>query len=120
MSIRAWLSGYEILNVPELHIYHRFRPRSEHDKFCTSIKELLLHNSLRFACYYLPDDLLAFTYEYYARVRPDIFRKCLAELAMTDVWARRAELCRELPLDFRWFAKKFALYRYLQKRHLPA
>jgi GT2 family glycosyltransferase len=107
-SVRAWLSGYEIVNVPDLLIFHRFRPRDEFDAFLRSIDGAMRRKYLRFACYYLPEELLKETYEHYAAQAPDDFGACLVELEAGAVWARRAEL-KKLPHDFRWFARRFNL-----------
>jgi hypothetical protein len=93
--------------LPELKIYHRFRPRSEHDEFLASIHPVQLHNYLRFACYYLPDDLLAQVFRYYARLYPDTFGPVWSRLHASDVWERRVALAGALPHDFRWFAERF-------------
>lgn len=108
-SVRVWLSGYEIVNVPELLIGHRFRPKAEHDKFLSSIGPVFRRNYLRFACCYLPEDLLAQTYAYYARAAPDDFDSCIAELVDAGVWSERAALQRRRVQDFRWFARKFSI-----------
>jgi glycosyltransferase involved in cell wall biosynthesis len=108
-SLRAWLSGYEILSLPELRIHHRFRPRAEHDALLASISSVQVHNYLRFACYYLPDDLLPHTCDYYAHLAPEIFHHLWAGLYSTDVWFRRATLSSQLPRDFYWFARRFPL-----------
>jgi len=108
-SVRLWLSGYEIVNIPDFYIHHRFRPRNEHELFCTSIREILLRNYLRFASYYLPEDLLSRAYDYYRVRYPSEIDRCLLDLRETNVWSRRSELKRELPLDFRWFMRRFAL-----------
>jgi glycosyltransferase involved in cell wall biosynthesis len=107
LSVRAWLCGYEIVNVPDLQIYHRFRPRAEHDAFLASIDHVQLHNYLRFACYYLPHDLLPQTCDYYARLHPGTFRQVWSDLYGSDVWERRAVLSGVLRRDFRWFAAHF-------------
>jgi glycosyltransferase involved in cell wall biosynthesis len=109
LSVRAWLSGYEIVGVPELRIHHRFRPRVEYDAFLASITPIQVHNCLRFACYYLPDDLLARTCDYYARLHPREFSQIWTDLYGSDVWGRRANYLGHLPRDFRWFAGKFPL-----------
>lgn len=107
-SVRAWLSGYEIVNVPDLLIRHWFRPRAEYDEFRRSISGALLRNYLRFACYYLPEEMLKQTYEHYAALAPKDFDACMAKLVESGVWARRAQL-EQLPRDFRWFVRKFSL-----------
>jgi glycosyltransferase involved in cell wall biosynthesis len=108
-SLRAWLSAYEIVNVPDLVIHHRFRPRSERRAFHETNSPVLLRNYLRFACYYLPEELLARTYKYYAKLAPSVCTAWQSELEDGEVWARRAQLKRQLPFDFQWFARKFAL-----------
>jgi glycosyltransferase involved in cell wall biosynthesis len=110
LSVRAWLAGYEIVNVPELQLYHHFRPRAAHDAFWASNRLLLSGNYLRFACYYLPDDLLARCYDYYANLasEPRNLDNSIASPNMSDVWSRRAEL-EQLPRDFRWYLNRFGL-----------
>ena len=108
-SVRAWLSGSEIVNTPELAIYHRFRPRTAHDQLLASIGKLFRRNYLRFACYYLPEAMLRETYEYYRRLSSEEFESFTAELTIGHIWARRAHLQRSLPRDFSWFANRFFL-----------
>ena len=108
-SVRTWLSGHEIINVAELAIRHRFRPKAAHDKFISSIATVLRRNYLRFACCYLPPELLTKTYKYHANVAPEEFKRLLAELEAGGVWIQRARLQNWLPLDFRWFARRFGL-----------
>ncbi len=109
-SLRLWLSGCEVINIPELGIRHRFRPLKEHHAYRTSIHSVLFKNYLRFACYYLPPDLLEDAYRYYASDSSDEVTNCVKELVREGVWERRAELSR-LPLDFRWFAQRFSISR---------
>jgi glycosyltransferase involved in cell wall biosynthesis len=108
-SIRAWLSGYEIVSLPGLQVRHRFRPRCEHDRFLASIAPVQLRNHLRFALYYLPDEWLARTCAHHARQHPDLFEPIWSELKASDAGARRALLAARLPRDFRWFAGAFPL-----------
>ena len=108
-SVRAWLSGYEIINVPELAIGHRFRPTTEQNQFLCAHGQLLRSNYLRFACCYLPEDLLLRTYDFYAGLAPEEFNACLAQLVAAGVWTQRETLQRKLRRDFRWFATRFAM-----------
>jgi glycosyltransferase involved in cell wall biosynthesis len=110
-SVRAWLSGYEIVSVPDLLVRHRFRPRAEHAAFLAPNSAIHLQNYLRFACYYLPDNLLSQTCDYYANLAPLMFDHLWAGVYGSDVWQRRAALSRQLPHDFSWFASKFSLHR---------
>jgi len=107
-SLRAWLHGYEIVNVPDLAILHSFRPRAQFNAFRASIQHMLVRNYLRFSCYYLPERQLLRTYDHYAAVAPRDFQQCIAEGVPQDSWGRREELKR-LPYDFKWFATKFDL-----------
>jgi len=107
-SVRLWLSGYEIVNVPELQIRHRFRPRAEHDAYRDSIRTILLRNYLRFACYYLPLNRLEQTYTHYASASSQEFSACMEEIVAQGVWARRSELSR-LPYQFEWLVHRFGM-----------
>jgi glycosyltransferase involved in cell wall biosynthesis len=110
-SVRAWLSGCEILSLPELRIHHRFRPRAEHHAYLASISAIQVRNYLRFACYYLPDNLLSQSCDYYANLAPGKFKQLWEDVYGSDVWKRRATISRQLPRDFTWFARKFPLLR---------
>ena len=107
-SVRAWLSGFEIVNVPNLVISHRFRPEKERELFHSSNSSILLPNYLRFACYYLPEQLLMRSYRYFSELMRDDFEPCLARLEAEGVWARREQL-KGFPRDFKWFIRKFRL-----------
>jgi glycosyltransferase involved in cell wall biosynthesis len=107
-SVRAWLSGCEIVQVPELVIRHRFRPRAEFDAYRASIKPVLVRNYLRFACCYLPREMLARAYAFYGGGDPTAISRQVEELVGEGVWQRRAQLSG-LPRSFEWFAERFAL-----------
>lgn len=107
-SLRAWLSGYEITCLPQLELAHRFRPRAEHRSYLADIRQRQLANYLRFATYYLPDELLEQTCLYYQRREADLFPSVWRSLAASDVWSRRAVLAG-LPRNFAWFAACFPL-----------
>jgi glycosyltransferase involved in cell wall biosynthesis len=106
-SIRAWLSGYEIINLPDLAILHRFKPKTMLSTFLSANSTVLNHNYLRFACYYLPEALLADSYQYYWRQSPDDYDSFSRELEKGAIWERRAHLRRTLPKNFDWFASAF-------------
>ena len=50
-SVRVWLSGYDVVNLPDLLIAHRFRPRPDLTAFLQSIGRFTAA-TCRFACYY--------------------------------------------------------------------
>ena len=108
-SVRAWLSGYEIVVAPELLVFHRFRPRAQYNAFRCSIQNVLIRNYLRFACYYLPEDLLQGTYDYYYQLAPAAFDQDMHAIVSDGVWHRRHRLQQCLPRDFSWFASYFDL-----------
>jgi glycosyltransferase involved in cell wall biosynthesis len=108
-SVRAWLSGYEIVNLPELAILHRFRPKTTFAAFLSVNATVLNHNYLKFACYYLPEPLLAESYRYYRQRSPDDFDSFTKGLEKGRVWERRAHLQRSLPKNFHWFASTFCV-----------
>ena len=108
-SVRVWLSGYDVVNLPDLLIAHRFRPRPELNAFLRSIGPLHRRNYMRFACWYLPEELLTRTYQYYSGLAPEEFPTCMRDLEAEGVWDKRAELKRRLPLDFSSFAHRFGL-----------
>ena len=107
-SVRAWLSGCEIVQVPELVIGHRFRPRAEFDAYRAALKPVLMRNYLRFACCYLPCSALARTYAFYGNGNPAAVKDCVDGLVREGVWQRREHL-RRLPRPFEWYAERFAL-----------
>jgi glycosyltransferase involved in cell wall biosynthesis len=114
-SVRAWLSGYEVVNLPELTILHRFRPKNALAAFLSANTRVLNHNYLRFACYYLPEALLEESYRYYWQQSSDDFNSFTEELKKGGVWERRAHLQRSLAKNFNWFVNTFRLER--QDKH---
>lgn len=112
-SVRLWLSGHQIINIPELEVRHRFRPRGEHDDWCTSIRHILLGNYLRFGCYYLPDAWLERTYAHYEARYGNEFHACMRRMMQSDVWEQRQRLAR-LPRQFTWLAERFSFPHTLQ------
>jgi hypothetical protein len=103
------ISGYEVVNVPDLLVEHRFRPRSQFSAFRHSISDILIRNALRFACLYLPEDLLLDTYDYYLPRLGEDFERTMDELVAEGVWERRAQLARTFCFDFNWYARRFDL-----------
>jgi glycosyltransferase involved in cell wall biosynthesis len=108
-SVRAWLSGCEVVSVPTLVVGHRFRPVRDRRRFETGNRLTLLRNYLRFACFYLPEDLLTKTIRFFACSAGAAADACLTELKTDGTWLRREQLRRGLPRTFRWFAQRFAL-----------
>jgi glycosyltransferase involved in cell wall biosynthesis len=110
-SVRAWLRGCEILNVPGLQLAHRFRPAPEHRAWLASLEETMVPNYLRFACCYLPRTLLQATVAHYEQRSPGKVTRWLDRIEADGVWARRAELQSTSQHDFTWLVRKFGLNR---------
>jgi glycosyltransferase involved in cell wall biosynthesis len=109
-SVRAWLRGAEVLNIPTLEVRHRFRSAAEREAKLRENLGLALHNRLRFALLYLPNDLVLrmvrdMTIDYPA----EAVTKACALVASSDVWRRRSLLRKKELFSFGWFSRKFGL-----------
>ena len=108
-SVRLWLSGAEIICVPDLILQHRFRPSSERRPFLDAIARLFVHNYLRFGLLYLDQPRALQLFQHYAASKPNYFEGALRRVWASDVWHRRNLLRRRLPLHFESFVKRFGL-----------
>jgi glycosyltransferase involved in cell wall biosynthesis len=108
-SLRAWLSGAEIVLIPELRVQHRFKPIAERDQFLHRNREYMVHNGLRFGLLYFDQPGALQLLRYYRLKFPNMFDAALARVAHSDVWDRRAALADRLPRRFSWFVEHFAL-----------
>jgi glycosyltransferase involved in cell wall biosynthesis len=108
-SVRAWLSGVEVILVPELTVAHRFKPPQERVAFVRAMRPHMVSNGLRFGLLYADEAGALQLLRYYALKFPNLFQEALATVQRSDVWARRAQLSAELPRDFSWFVEHFNL-----------
>ena len=109
-SIRAWLSGAEVLNLPGLEVRHRFRGVAEREATLRANLDLALHNRLRFALLYLPTELvLRIVQDMTTDYPPEAVAKACALVESSDVWRRRSLLRKKELLSFGWFSRKFGL-----------
>jgi glycosyltransferase involved in cell wall biosynthesis len=108
-SLRAWLSGAEVVSVPQLEVGHRFKDRPQRDRFLQAHRSFLIHNNLRFGLLYLSDKGSLEMLRHFAMKFPRHIRKALRLVDSSDVWQRRRYLERTLPHRFGWFVEKFAL-----------
>jgi len=108
-SVRLWLSGGEIVVLPELILQHRFRPAAERRPFLDAISLLQLHNYLRFGLLYLDEPRVVQMLQYYGREAPRFLEKALQRVWAGDVWQRRDLLLRNLPARFHSFVTRFGL-----------
>lgn len=107
-SVRAWLRGAEVLNLPGLQVLHRFRSAEEIDETLRANLHLALHNRLRFALLYLPSDLvLKMVRDMTTDYPVQVVKRACDLVASSDVWTRRSLLRDKELLTFRWFSHKF-------------
>lgn len=111
-SVRLWLSGAEIVSLPNLVLQHRFRPASERRPFLEAISVLQVHNYLRFGVLYLDQSQVLRMLHYYATTAPRVFERALRQVWAGDVWNRRELLRRSLPGGFDLFARRFGLLAF--------
>ena len=108
-SVRAWLSGAEIILVPQLAVAHRFKPPQERAAFIRDMRPFMVRNGLRFGLLYSDEAGALQLLRYYALKFPNLFKDALAAVQRSDVWERRAQLSARLPRDFSWFVEHFNL-----------
>jgi glycosyltransferase involved in cell wall biosynthesis len=108
-SIRAWLSGIEIIPTTDIDVYHRFKPPTQRTRFAAALRADVVHNSLRFGLLYLNRELTLQMLRYFATFLPEESMQACRALAASDVWDRREALERSLTHDFDWFIELFDL-----------
>lgn len=108
-SVRAWLSGAEIMLVPGLLVQHVFKPREERTAFIRQVRQSMVSNGLRFGLLYCSEAGALQLLRYYALKFPNLFREALATVEASDVWARRAQLEAQFEHPFSWFVDRFGL-----------
>jgi len=108
-SVRAWLSGAEILLLPDLRVEHRFKPPGERLAFIRDVREHMVANGLRFGLLYSEELVSMQVIRYYSLKFPNLFEEALARVAASDVWERRARLHEDLTRPFSWFVEHFGL-----------
>jgi glycosyltransferase involved in cell wall biosynthesis len=116
-SVRAWLRGAEVVNLPGLIVAHRFRSAAERRLSMAANLHFVLHNRLRFALLYLPDDAVLRVLREMAALYPSraVTRACDL-VAASDVWRRRTALRKHELFSFGWFSRKFGLDAYTGHR----
>jgi glycosyltransferase involved in cell wall biosynthesis len=117
-SVRAWLSGAEILSLPQVEIFHRFKPQAERKQFVEELRPYMIHNSLRFGMLYLSELAILQMIRHFAMKFPNRIQKALRMVENSDVWQRRDFLSKHLRYDFHWFIKRFDLKDQVGQRIL--
>ncbi|MGG4420160.1 glycosyltransferase [Bacillus subtilis] len=106
-SLRAWLSGAEIVSAPSLHIFHRFKTKPEINRFLEGLRPSMVHNNLRFGLLYLSELACLQMIRHYTMLYPEQMQTAIKMLRNSDVWKRRMLLNEVLHYDFKWFVHKF-------------
>jgi hypothetical protein len=107
-SIRAWLTGAEILSISDLKVAHQSKSRAEKVQRLDSLLPYLVQNRLRFGMLYLSDLAILQMVRHYSMTFPNHqVQKAFALVNSGDVWQRKQFLQRALPRDFNWFIQKF-------------
>ena len=109
-SVRLWLYGAEIKNVPKLIFYHRFRPDEERGPFLNLINVIQVKNYIRFALLYLPQNEIREGLNYWSNRNNLTFLKAVNQLDQYEIFRRRQFLKTNLLHDFNWFKKKINLH----------
>ena len=108
-SVRAWLSGAEVMLIPALQVEHRFKPPEERIAFVREMRPNMVANALRFGLLYLDEPGSLQLLRYYALKFPNLFESALRIVEASDVWTRREELAARLPRSFDWYVDHFDL-----------
>jgi glycosyltransferase involved in cell wall biosynthesis len=108
-SIRAWLSGAEILALPQVEVSHRFKSQEERDLFLSEVNVFLLHNSIRFGLLYLNESTSLQMIRYHSLRFPEQIREALKMIESSDVWERKTFLEKALQYNLNWLIQKFGI-----------
>lgn len=103
LSLRVWLTGYEVQVVPECVVRHLFREAHPYHVDPVAV----LHNRLRVAALHFSTPLLNKVIEHY-RHQQDL-AAALTTLLHSDVYVRRAALKKRLSFDISAWFDRFSL-----------
>jgi glycosyltransferase involved in cell wall biosynthesis len=108
-SVRAWLSGAEIISVPKLSVSHKFKSTENRRKMLIRLRHFIIHNNIRFGLLYLPENVIFMFLRYYSLMYSYKFQKGVKLILESDVWERKKYLQKNLKYDLKWFIQKFKL-----------
>ncbi len=108
-SVRAWLSGAEILALPEFELEHAFKNKEQRNDWLDNHRTDMVHNGIRFGLLYLSKKEILRMIRHYALKFPSHMQQASKLLSDSDVWNRRAELQDKLEYSFDWYISKFSL-----------
>jgi GT2 family glycosyltransferase len=108
-SLRAWLSGAQVVACPDHVVIHTFKTEPERNVFLRANRPFLLHNNLRFGLLYLDEVAALEMVRHLCSEFPKHASRALAMIHRSDVWDRRRDLADRLEHDFAWFVERFRL-----------
>jgi glycosyltransferase involved in cell wall biosynthesis len=108
-GVRAWLSGAEVISVPDLTVWHRFKSPSLAKAFVSEVRLPLVRNGLRFGLLYLSDADILTLLHFYAHRFPSHFQPALRLVLQSRVWERREAIESTCLRPFAWFLERFGL-----------
>ena len=108
-SIRAWLSGFEIVNLASLVVRHQFKSADVRKRLIAERRIKIVHNNLRFGFLYLSEDMALRMMRLLAWQFPEQASEAFRLVETSDVFERRDKLEKSLLHDFAWFVERFAL-----------
>ncbi|MDF2903521.1 MAG: glycosyl transferase family 2 [Bacillus sp. (in: firmicutes)] len=117
-SLRSWLSGAEIVSVPPLKVFHRFKTKPEVELFLKGLRPTMIHNNLRFGFLYLSELASLQMIRHFAMSYPDQIQDAIKLFEDSDVWQRKAFLKKSLRYDFEWFVYYFNLKNQVDQKIL--
>jgi glycosyltransferase involved in cell wall biosynthesis len=108
-SVRAWLSGAQIVALPQVKVEHQFKPPQHREDFLDEMRPFMVHNAVRFAILYLDDLLVLQTVRQHSERFGEQARQGLQLLVDSDVYVRRDCLRKMLVHDFAWYVERFGV-----------
>jgi len=109
LSVRAWLSGADVMVVSDLLVEHEFKPKAELDRFVSEVRPFWVHNCIRFGFLYLSELGCMQMLRYYSLEFPHLFTEALRRVNESDVWQRRNFLEERQQRPFRWLVDYFRM-----------
>jgi glycosyltransferase involved in cell wall biosynthesis len=108
-SVRAWLTGAEVVSVPDLEVHHRFKNKSQRNRHVRELRSFMVHNCLRFGLLYLGRLASLQMMRHLTMTFPAHAKQAFFLLNESDIWDRKQFLVNTLRHDFNWYIERFDL-----------
>jgi glycosyltransferase involved in cell wall biosynthesis len=108
-SVRAWLTGAEVVCVPDLKVSHTFKNKTQLNRHIRELRLFMVHNCLRFGLLYLGRLASLQMMRHLTLTFPLYAKRAFCLLNESDVWDRKEFLDNTLRHDFNWFVDRFEL-----------